>query len=281
MGPLTFRTYRYVDGDDRSQLGAQVGAQRARVAARMSHVRHVVAVISGKGGVGKSWVTAALATSLAPTLGAIGVLDADLKSPTTGSLLGARGPLRVTDDGVPPAIGHAGIAVMSMDLMLADGAPLTWRGDGGDRFLHRGILETGALRELLADIAWGPLDLLLVDMPPDADRIEDLAELVPSLTGALVVTLPSAESRRSVARAMRCALDAGIRLLGIVENMSGYACPGCSATRPLFAGDAGASLASEFGTALLGALPFVPQGRVPSAPTIPWDVARRVAEALG
>jgi ATP-binding protein involved in chromosome partitioning len=188
-------------------------------------------------------------------------LDADLASPTTGRLLEASGPLRVDEDGVHPARGSDGIAVCSMDLLLEEGAPLAWREPASERFVWRGTLEAGALREFLADVVWGELDVLLVDLPPGTDRLDDLTELVPTLTGAIAVTIPSEESRRSVERAMRRAAQAGIPLLGIVENMSGYACGRCGAIAPLHEGSAGAALATTFGVPLLYRLPFLPAER--------------------
>jgi ATP-binding protein involved in chromosome partitioning len=216
-------------------------------------------VTSGKGGVGKSYVTAGLAEALGRRLGGgVGVLDADLKGPTTARMLGASGPVRVDENGVHPAQGRTGVKVFSMDLLLEEGQPLRWKEPPHEGFVWRGTLEMGALREFLADVAWGRLDLLLVDLPPEADALEHLAELVPDLAGAVAVTIPSAESRRSVARAMRAAVEAGVRLLGVVENMSGYACPGCGETGPLFTGQAGDALAAEFGIPVLARLPFQP-----------------------
>ena len=109
-------------------------------------------------------------------------------------------------------------------------------------------------------MAWGELDLLLVDLPPGADGAVELGALIPDLDGALAVTLPSEESRRSVSRTMRAAASAGIRLLGVIENMSGYRCGRCGELEPLFPGDAGARLAAEFGVPLLGSVPFSPGG---------------------
>jgi Mrp family chromosome partitioning ATPase len=262
------RTYHDLQDDDRSAVLAQVVAQRARVAARLASVRHIVAVVSGKGGVGKSWVTALLAEMLAPRLDdGVAVLDADLKSPTIARMLAATGPLEVTEDGVRPATSRTGIAVMSTDLLLAESAPLAWRTRAAEGFSWRGLLEAGVLREFMADVVWGRRDLLLVDMPPDVDRLDDLETLVAHRVRAVVVTIPTEESRRSVARAMRRAVDAGIPILGIIENMSGYACGGCGETGPLFPGDAGDSLSAEFGVPLLGRLPFVPQGQPPGTAT--------------
>jgi ATP-binding protein involved in chromosome partitioning len=263
---VSFRTYREVTGDDQSRLGEQVAAQRQRVQERLRGVARVVAIMSGKGGVGKSYVTAAIARGLTRRMtGAVGVLDADLASPTTGRLLDARGPLRVDEDGVHPARGSEGIVVCSMDLLLDEGAPLTWREPASERFVWRGTLEAGALREFLGDVVWGELDVLLVDLPPGTDRLDDLTELVPTLAGAIAVTIPSEESRRSVERAMRRAAQAGVPLLGVVENMSGYACADCGAIAPLYEGTAGAVLAHTFGVPLLYRLPFLPGDRANSA----------------
>lgn len=256
---MSFRSYSQVTGEDRSQLASQIAAQRARVLERLKPIRHVVAVTSGKGGVGKSYVTARLALGAAQRLsGGVGVLDADLKGPTVARMLGAGGPLVVGEDGVEPTTGQGGVRLISTDLLLDEGQPLRWKEPAGERFVWRGTLEAGALREFLADIAWGSLDLLLIDLAPGGDRLSDLAEIAPGIAGAVAVTLPSEESRRSVERSMRAALDANVRLLGVIENMSGYRCPGCGETQPLFSGNAGAELAAEFGIPLLGWIPFSP-----------------------
>jgi ATP-binding protein involved in chromosome partitioning len=255
---VSFRSYFEVTGSDASGLAAQVELQHRRVRERLRDVRSAVAIISGKGGVGKSYVASALAIALARRGAAVGILDADLQSPTVARMLGARGPLSVEGDAVIPATATDGIRVMSMDLLLEDGAPLRWTATTGEEHTWRGVAETGALREFLADVAWGKLAALIVDMPPDAGRLADLAGLVPGLTGAIAVTIPSEEAMRSVARAMHAATHAGVPLLGVVENMSGYACPGCDVTRPLFGGDAGEVLARAFGVPLLAKLPFVP-----------------------
>jgi ATP-binding protein involved in chromosome partitioning len=270
---MSFRGYFQVPGDDASALGAQVAHQHERVRDRLRDVGSVVAIISGKGGVGKSYVTSALAIAMARRGAAIGVLDADLQSPTAGRMLGARGPLVVNGGAVVPATGYNGVRVISMDLMLDEGAPLRWTSTTGEEHTWRGVAETGALRELLADVAWGKLTVLLVDMPPDSSRLADLAALVPGITGAIAVTIPSDESMRSVARAMRAAIDAGVPLIGIVENMSGYACQGCDVIRPLFGGDAGETLARDLEVPLLARLPFAANGH-PSGASIPkklWD----------
>ena len=274
---MTHRTYFDVEGPDRSALGEQVGRQRARVIERLRDVKRVVAVVSGKGGVGKSYVTAALARSIAQGGAPVGVLDADLQSPTVARLLGASGPLRVADDAVHPALGMEDVRVVSTDLLLDDGRPLAWRSKAGESHIWRGAAEAGVLREFLGDVAWGALDVLLIDMPPDAGRLADLATLVRDKLAAIAVTIPSDESARSVQRALAAARDAGVTILGVVENMSGYACATCDTIGPLFAGNAGARLAAAFDVPLLARLPFVPVGvsATPLPPSLVDSLAPR------
>jgi len=254
------RTYHEVTGDDRSDLGSQVAAQHARVALRLAGVRRVVAVMSGKGGVGKSFVTAGLAAALSRAGRATGVLDGDLHGPTAARMLGAvPGRLEVGEDGVSPVVAPGGVRLMSSDLLLAEGAPLRWREP--DRFRHvwRGALESGMLREFLADVRWGALDVLLVDLPPGTDRLDALVELLPRPPGVVVVTIPSEASFRSVRRAVAAAREASLPVHGVIENMAGYRCAGCSVEGPLFHGDAGERLAREAGAPLLARIPFDPR----------------------
>jgi ATP-binding protein involved in chromosome partitioning len=257
--PRRLRTYAEVSEPDRSNLLGQVVAQRERVTARLAGVRDVVAVVSGKGGVGKSLVSAGLAAALARGGSAIGLLDADLHGPTAARMLGVRDASLVVRDGaVEPRLAPSGVRVMSSDLLLPEGAPLGWREPGHDGFVWRGSLAAGMLREFLGDVAWGRLELLLVDMPPGTERLDTLAELVPGLAGIVVVTIPSEASYRAVKRAVEAARQRRIPILGVVENMAGYRCGGCRADGPLFAGDAGDRLARETGGELLARIPFDP-----------------------
>lgn len=265
---MKFRTYHEVTGEDASGLGEQIAEQRRRVEARLARVGRVVAVMSGKGGVGKSWITAGLAVARAAAGRRVGLLDLDLAGPTAARLLDARGPLSVDEAGVHPAIGREGVRVFSTDMLLDEGAPLRWREPDEARFVWRGALEAATLREFVADVVWGVLDLLLVDLPPGTSRLQDLSDLVPRLTGVMAVTIPSEESRRAVARAMRAAVEAGLHILGVVENMSAYRCPGCGATEPLFDGDAGQALAAEFDVSLLARIPFHPDSAAGLLPEV-------------
>lgn len=251
----------------------QVLAQRERVAGRLAQIKYKVAIMSGKGGVGKSALTANLAAALGMQGRAVGVLDADIHGASAAAMLGARGQqIIIGPAGVRPAIGVADVRVMSMDLFLnGDDMPVTWRHAGGlaaDAFVWRGTLEANVLREFLADTAWGPLDYLLIDMPPGADRFETLIRLVPHLSGALVVTIPSQISHLVVRRAIAAAHQTGGHLLGLVENMAGLAedevtpelssgrQEDVSSTLPLREGQA---LAAEVDIPYLGQIPFDPR----------------------
>jgi ATP-binding protein involved in chromosome partitioning len=228
----------------------------------MAPIRASVAVVSGKGGVGKSSITANLAGALAIRGLAVGVLDADLNGPSMGKMLGVRGQtLGVGPAGVRPAMSAEGIRVLSMDLLLpADETPVVWDAPTqAEAHTWRGTMEGTALREFLADTAWGALDVLLIDLPPGADRLPTLLDLLPGLTGAVVVTIPSAVSHLVVRRAMTLARERGARLLGLVENMAGYACPTCGTVGRLFEGPGGEATAAQHGLPFLGCVPFDPR----------------------
>jgi ATP-binding protein involved in chromosome partitioning len=244
------KRYRDIAGDGGSDIVGQVEAQQRRLVARLKDVRAIVAVVSGKGGVGKSSLTANLAGALALAGARVGALDADLNGPTLAKMLGVRGrTLAVGPDGVEPPAGALGIRVMSMDLLLADDAtPLTWDAPSqAEAHTWRGTMEANAVREFLADTAWGALDVLLIDLPPGTDRLATIAGLVPALAGTVVVTIPSDVSRLIVRKSITVARQAGAPVLGLVENMAG-----------LFPGPGGETLAHEAGLPFLGRVPFDP-----------------------
>lgn len=263
---MSFRTYHEVTGPDGSRLLEQVQRQRARVAERLADVERVVLVLSGKGGVGKSWITAALAIAVQRLAIAVGVVDADLHSPTIVRLLGGSGDARLVmqGDGVTPVTTASGVRAVSTDLLLEDGRALRWRGDVGESHAWRGAAEASVLREFFADVAWGRLGMLFVDMPPDEGRIDDLATLLgwrdagggAPRVRAVVVTIPSDESARSVARALDTAAHAALPVLGLVENMSGSICPGCGRVGKLFHGNAAERLSASHGVPVLARVPF-------------------------
>jgi ATP-binding protein involved in chromosome partitioning len=243
------RTYHDLKEADRSGLPEQIGAQRKRVAERLAGVGRVIAVMSGKGGVGKSYVTAHLARALGRSGRAVGVLDADLNGPTIPRLLEiSRAPLTAHREHVEPLTGLDSVRCISMAMLLEDGAPLAFKGPSAESFVWRGAMEAAALRELLGDVAWGTLDVLLLDLPPGMQRYVELCDILGAPPAVLTVTIPTPESRDAVRRAMRAAVDRGSRLLGIVENMVGSQ----------FVGSAGDDLAAEFGAPVLARVLWYP-----------------------
>lgn len=250
------RTYSELREATASDIEGQLAARQEKLRRRLVDVRHTLAVMSGKGGVGKSVVTAGLATLLADSGRGVGVLDADINGPSMARLLGAgRAPLRIEDEAVRPAMGVAGVRVMSMDLLLAeDESPVEWGGPTRDRYLWQSTMEANAVREFLTDTLWGRLDYLLIDLPPGTGSLTAVHDVLPGLGGAVAVTLPSALSRFVVGKSLTLARRLGVRLIGYVENMAGYVCPGCGGLGPLFESpDDGFA-----GVRRLAALPFDP-----------------------
>lgn len=239
----------------------QVLDQLQAVQSRMQRVRHKVAVMSGKGGVGKSSVTVNLALCLAREGKKVGILDVDISGPCIPKMMGIKEQqLTITSEGAQPAVGLRGIKVASMGLLLPrEDAPVMWKGLWEDSAVWRGTVEMSVIRELIADVAWGELDLLLIDMPPaSSDKPPIIAQLIPDLDGALIVTIPSEISqfivRKSVVFLNR---ELKIPMIGMVENMSGALCPHCGEEIELFeAPSHPQGLLETMGLPLLGRIPF-------------------------
>lgn len=255
-------------------MAAQVEAQTARLRARMAHIRRKIAVVSGKGGVGKSTVTANLAAALAMQGLRVGVLDADVNGPSMGKLLGVRGrSLATGPDGIIPPEGPMGIKVVSMDLLLpSDETPVAWHGPGQqESFMWRGMMEVNALREFLADTAWGEIDLLLADLPPGTDRISHLTGLLPDLAGCLIITVASELSQLIVKKAVSAVREVQwSRSLGLVENMGRFICGHCGAAEEMFPGGDTAAMAAALGIPFLGSVTFDPRLAAASDRGIPF-----------
>ncbi|HEY5871033.1 MAG TPA: P-loop NTPase, partial [Candidatus Tectomicrobia bacterium] len=198
------KRYRDIAGDGGSNVAGQVAAQLARLQARMAGVKHTIAVMSGKGGVGKSTITTNLAMFFALQGWRVGVVDADINGPSLATMFGVRGhQLRLDANSVLPALGPLGVQLMSMDLFLAeDKTPVVWDGPTAETFLWRGTMEMHTLREFLSDVQWGTLDILLLDLPPGAERVSTIRDLLPDLRGTVVVTIPSAVSQLVVLKSI-------------------------------------------------------------------------------
>ena len=257
------KCYHDIATDGGSNVIDQVEQLAQRTRERLTSVRHVMAIMSGKGGVGKSTLTVNLAAALSLQGHRVGIVDGDINGPSIGRMAGVRGePLRRGVAGIAPAVApSAPVKVMSMDLFLeAETSPVLWDAPTQkDGYAWRGLMEAGALREFISDTDWGALDYLLVDLPPGPDRLPNLSDVLPMLSGALVVTMPSAVSLGVVGRSIRMARELlETPILGIVENMSGYVCPTCGELDELFPAGGVERMASGLDIAILASIPFDP-----------------------
>ncbi len=256
------KTYHDIASDGGSDVVGQVRDQAGRLAGRLSDVRRTVAVMSGKGGVGKSTVSVNLADALSRKGARVGIVDGDINGPSIARIAGVRRtPLRRRGSAVVPAETRGGVRVMSMDLFLEDEtAPVVWDAPSQtDAAAWRGLREAGALRELIADTAWGALDLLVVDLPPGSERLPTLAGVMPRIDGALVVTIPSAVSMGVVGRSIRMTQEhLDVPSLALVENMCAHVCPHCGLEDDLFPSGSVEALARSLEVRLLARIPFDP-----------------------
>jgi ATP-binding protein involved in chromosome partitioning len=256
------KSYKDLIGDGGSDIEGQVNEQIMRLRARLQSIRATVAIVSGKGGVGKSLLAVNLATAAAMAGATVGILDADLNGPSIAKMTGLRGRnLVMTVQGMHPAQGPAGMRIMSMDLLLPqDDTPLTWQATTQvDTYLWRSSMEATALREFLSDTIWGELDVLFLDLAPGTDRLATLAGLLPRLTGAILVTIPSEISHFVVRKSLVLARELKVPILGLIENMAGYYCQSCQELGELFRPGQGLMLARDFGIRFLGEVPFDPR----------------------
>ncbi|MCB9431579.1 MAG: Mrp/NBP35 family ATP-binding protein [Ardenticatenaceae bacterium] len=210
-------------------------------------VRHIIAVASGKGGVGKSTCTVNLAVALRRQGATVGVLDADIYGPNLPMMLGVQGPPRVKNDEVQPVFAY-GLKVMSLGFVVKQDEPIVWRGP----LIH------GALAQLLNDVAWGELDYLLIDLPPGTGDVQlSLAQLT-ALSGAVIVTTPQDVALEDVYKGMAAFQQLKVPLLGVIENMSFFACPHCGGRTDIFAHGGGQKAAQRLDIPFLGAVALDP-----------------------
>jgi len=227
-------------------------AQKKKVKEKMANVKHKIIIMSGKGGVGKSMVTANLATALAMKGRKVGVLDSDIHGPSIPKILGIRGEKpKATETGIKPVTTPQGVKVISMDLLMGDSEmPLIWRGP----------LKMKAIRQLLSEVDWEELDYLLVDLPPGTgDEPLNIIQLIPEMDGAIIITAPSDLSQYVVRKAVSMARKMNIPILGIIENMSGFLCPKCGEKHEILGVGGGRKISEEMNLTLLGQIPIDPK----------------------
>jgi ATP-binding protein involved in chromosome partitioning len=230
------------------KLSAQITAHAVqRTLKPLVNVKNVVAVASGKGGVGKSTTAANLALAWAAQGAKVGLLDADIYGPSQPLMMGLSSAKPVSTDGkhMAPLRAH-GVEVMSIGFMIDPEQPMAWRGP----------MVTQALTQLLSDTTWGDLDYLVVDMPPGTGDIQlTLAQRVP-VSGAVIVTTPQDIALLDARKGLKMFEKVEVRVLGVVENMSVHVCSQCGHVEHVFGSGGGARMAAQYGVHLLGELPL-------------------------
>jgi len=229
---------------------APIGQDDSKLKARLGRIRRKIMVMSGKGGVGKSTVAVNLAMSAMLSGQRVGLLDVDLHGPSVPTMLGLEGQrLLAGEDGMLP-IEIGGLKVLSVGFLLKSADdPVIWRGP----------MKIGVIRQFIEDVDWGDLDLLVIDSPPGTgDEPLTVCQLIPDLDGAVIVTTPQKVAAVDVRKSISFCKELNVTVLGVVENMSGFACPKCGEVTPILRAGGGRTMAEEMGVPFLGAIPIDP-----------------------
>ena len=219
---------------------------------RMSRIKHKIIVMSGKGGVGKTSVSVNLSYTLALTGRDVGLVDIDLHGPNIAKMLGVEGEgFTGSEKGIEPVRVLPTLKAASISFAAASpDMPIVWRGP----------LKMSAIRQFLEEINWGDLDFLIVDSPPGTgDEPLSACQLIPDVSGAVIVTTPQDVSILDARKSVFFARQLKIPVLGIVENMSGFVCPHCGKETPIFKKGGGEKAATDLGVPFLGRIPFEPE----------------------
>ncbi|MDP2727908.1 MAG: P-loop NTPase [Dehalococcoidia bacterium] len=242
---------RFYDCRSPSKLEIYQRRRMSKAREAMTSIKHKVAVVGGKGGVGKSIITVNMSVALAMRGRTVSILDQDFDGASVPKMLGIAGRrLKIGDDGIVPVQGFLGIQVVSMGSILTNEEVLTWFHD----------MRRGATEEFVCHVNYGQRDYLLIDMPPGTSSdAMNVMEYVPDLAGAVVVTIPSEVSQNVARKATILCKKAGIRIFGIIENMSGYICPNCGEKVDILRAGGGERLAQEMDVPFLGRIPLDPR----------------------
>jgi len=222
-------------------------------------INHIIAVASGKGGVGKSTISVNLSVALAQSGTKVGLLDADFYGPNIPMMMGIKGlPFQNENQKIIPGEAY-GIKVMSTGFLVKEGQPLIWRGP----LLH------SAVKQFLSDVEWGELDYLVVDLPPGTGDVQlSLAQTI-SISGGIIVTMPQELSLDDAGRALEMFKKLDIPVLGIIENMSYFICPHCTTRTDIFSHGGGKKTSLQMQVPYLGELPIIPSLREKADEGIP------------
>ena len=272
----------------RGRVTREEASRHPRDAEPLAGVRHVIAVSSGKGGVGKSTISTNLAAAWAAAGYKVGLMDADIYGPDIPTMFGAYGKPRMKDDRVIPMEAH-GVKLMSLGFLVGEDTPAVWRGP----------IVMGIVRQFLHQVDWGELDYLIVDLPPGTgDAQLSLVQLV-KVTGAVLVATPQDVAVTGALKGIKMFETVEVPVIGIVENMRGFVCPECDSVHDIFGSGGAETLAGSLGIPFLGAVPLglaireegdrgepTVTGRPDSAEgralqAIAGEVTRRIEELVG
>lgn len=226
-------------------------------------VRHVIAVSSGKGGVGKSTVSTNLAAALAQAGHRVGLLDADIYGPDIPTMFGVHEKPRMTENQVVPIDAH-GVRLMSLGFLVEEDTPAIWRGP----------IIMGIIRQFLQQVAWGELDYLFVDLPPGTGDAQLSLVQLTRVRGAVMVTTPQDVAVGGVLKGIRMFQTLEVPIVGVVENMRGFACPDCGSVHEIFGSGGGEKLAASLGLPFLGAVPLGASVREEADRGVPTVIGR-------
>ena len=241
-------------------------------------MKNVIAVASGKGGVGKSTVSVNLAVALAQAGASVGLLDADITGPNIPMMMGIDGQPKATEANKIAPLERHGVKTISIQFFVPEGQPIVWRGP----------LVGGAIQQFLRDVDWGELDYLVIDLPPGtSDAQLTLAQAVP-ISGAVLVTTPQEVALSDVAKALAMFKRMSVPVIGLVENMTAFVCPHCGELTEIFGRGGGERFAAEHGLDYLGGVPLdvtVRQGGDVGVPAVaqrePGPAARALTSIAG
>lgn len=250
-------------------VGAKVHSTRSIMPEdTLPSVKNVIAIASGKGGVGKTTIACNLAIALSNFGAKVGILDGDIYGPSVPRIIGVKEPPKTDGKKIFPPIVH-NVKVMSVGFFITEDTPLIWRGP----------IISNVLRQLIMDVEWGELDYLIVDLPPGTGDIPlTLAQTLP-LAGVIIVTTPQPTAYMIATKALQMFKKLNANILGIIENMSYFICPNCGAKHDIFGYGGGKSIAEKLGVPFLGEVPLDPIIRIRSDDGIPLTIKNEQSEA--
>lgn len=243
-----------MENDKKKKAEKAMMEKRKRISQTLrENVKHTVAVMSGKGGVGKSTVAANIATALKLRDYEVGLMDCDMHGPSIPKIVGVSYGKRPTgtDKAINPVLTDFGLKLISLGSLLPEeDSPVIWRGP----------LKMKAIQQFLGDVNWGKLDYLVFDLPPGTgDEPLSIAQLIPDPDGAVIVTTPQEVALQTIRRSVNFAEEVDLPVLGLIENMSGFVCPNCGERVDIFGAGGGVNLSEELDIPLLGKIPLDPE----------------------